>query len=200
MSKSLTSEFLDMKRQYDADNQLIAEMEKNPLTESQLTEMMNRGIDQYDTAKQLKRLQPVIADLRQRGLITADKKITFKEFQDQNPDALCIRGTTISQMKSDEYRQIKEYLQPKSVWPELDDRKYKRMAVYSDGDGGKVQHYTFNKNGETHQSGFGMSISTNSLPSPVSDADRQKFNDAEKQYKTARNDIKDIVKKLGING
>lgn len=206
MSKTLSSEFLKLKSVYDSENELVSQLEKKPLTESQVDEILKRGYSQVDGAKHLKLLQPLLEKLRAKELIVPDKPQTFDEFKTENKDSLCIKASTLQQMETPEYKALTEYLQPKSVWAELDERKYKHLAVYQNnpieavGQGGKaVIHYTYDKGDEYHHSGTGFMTSRERLRYPLDKDSQAKYSQATKLYREGRREVSRIFKELGLD-
>ena len=61
------SEFLEIKEQYDAETELVKQLEKKPLSNAQIIDMLTRGLDNEQSARQLKKFKNLLNDLRMRG-------------------------------------------------------------------------------------------------------------------------------------
>ena len=104
------SEFLEIKEQYDAETELVKQLEKKPLSNAQVIDMLTRGLDSEQSAKQLKKFKHLLNDLRSRGLIVEDRPQSFKEFEEANVGYICIRYSDYSQMTIAELRRFKDSL------------------------------------------------------------------------------------------
>ena len=81
-----TSELLQLKKQYDQENELLQELEKNPMSEGQLNDVLGRGRTALEFATIQKRLSPLLDELRERKLIVDDSPMSFEEFKKANPN------------------------------------------------------------------------------------------------------------------
>ena len=80
MDKTIT-EFLNLKDQYDAESELMRELEENPLTEGQVNDIMTRGFDEDDVYTNSNRFTGLVEELRKRGMIVNDNPLSFSEFK-----------------------------------------------------------------------------------------------------------------------
>ena len=57
MKTTELSEFLEIKEQYDAETELVKQLEKKPLSNAQIIDMLTRGLDNEQSARQLKKFK-----------------------------------------------------------------------------------------------------------------------------------------------
>jgi len=205
MGKTIMSEFLDRKHQYDAETELMQELEKKPMTEGQVKDLLSRGLNDYEQAKAYKRFEGLITDFRAKGLIIEDSPVTFTQFKKDNPGVIIFRQSTFYQMELGEYEAFKRALEPTNrsmltqpVHPKQW-KLYEDMPVQVSGQHSnrEIYHYRYNSNG-MKQTGYGFRITVHLLPSPVSREDEQKINAAKRLYAQARNEIAEVFNKLEI--
>ena len=70
------TEFLERKQLYDAESQLLQELDKKPMTEGQIKDMLTRGYSELETAKMSTRFEKLVIDLRARGLVVDDTPLS----------------------------------------------------------------------------------------------------------------------------
>ena len=63
MKTTELSEFLEIKEQYDAETELVKQLEKKPLSNAQIIDMLTRGLDNEQSARQLKKFKNLLNDL-----------------------------------------------------------------------------------------------------------------------------------------
>ena len=214
--KTATKELLELKNQYDEENDLIKALSDKPITEGQLNDMLTRGRSALQSAEIEKRLRVVLEDLRSREMIVPDAPLSFEEFEKNNPNIVCIRTSTMQQMEMVEYDRLGRVFKetPYSVVNIPSDRP-DGFKVYEDmprpdlvGQGGNaVQHYTMKKKGSSYQmdkSGGGfmcrpdlMLVDTTG-GNNISREDLDKFNKAKLIYQDARTRITRVFKRLGL--
>jgi hypothetical protein len=196
---TIVKEFLDLKKTSEAETELLEHLEKKPLTESQLNNILSAdSVEQQ--ARNRKKYGSLIGELRTKGMIVEDKKLSFGDFKKSNPGVMCIRSTTMQQMNANEYKSMREYFKSPSHPYGFDERKYKEMKVYDDlpEESRKVKHYSYFDGTETKKSGGGFMTKRNTLTYPFHDGDERKFNDAKKLYEQSRKEVKSIFDDLGV--
>ena len=104
--KTVTTEFLNHKRQYDAENELIAKLELNPMSKGQVIEMLSRGYTEYEQAQNNNKFAELVQQLEDRGLIVPDSKKSFDQFVSENPGILCLHQSSLQQMDIEEYEKF----------------------------------------------------------------------------------------------
>ena len=206
--RTVTTEFLEHKHRFDSENELIKQLEKKPMTEGEVKEMLSRGYIDLGWAKLNKRFSPLVDDLRQRGLIVPDAPLTFEKFKSNNPGLLSIRHSTLLQMEMQEYSDFRNTFVPsgQSMLTSQDKRKYPDFKVYEDFpldmDGqhkNKVQHYSYNQNGKHYVSGSGF-MTANVIHMNPGDENRYVwFTNAKNVYDRSRKELTAIFKELGVN-
>ena len=197
-------EFLAVKNKYDAETELVKQLEKKPLTEGQVIDMITRGYSELEIAERMDKFRNLISDLRTRGLIVADAPVSFKEFKEANAGIICMKSSTFAQMTITEYERFKSALRPENsdiLWRSAEVKSwklYEDMPLNIDGQYSSdyINHYRLN-NGKL--SGSGWNVQTSLLVSnPLSNDEEKRFNEASKLYKNARSEIKTIFKDLEI--
>ena len=208
-----TSELLQLKKQYDEENELLQALEKNPISEGQLNDILGRGRSSVEYATLSKRLRPLLDELRERKLIVQDSPMSFEEFKKANPKMICIHASSLQQMELREYELFSGSF--KRTYEQMvigfDSRNWQGFKVYQDlpmdviGQGFKaVQHYIYSENGREYESGTGFTARRPLLlvdvkgTGRISAEDRQKFNEAKKIYSRARKEIDSIFKQLDL--
>ena len=208
-----TSELLQLKKQYDEENELLQALEKNPISEGQLNDILGRGRSSVEYATLSKRLRPLLDELRERKLIVEDSPMSFKEFKKANPNMISIRASSLQQMELREYELFSKSFKRSNeqMIRGFDSRNWTGFKVYQDlpmdviGQGFKsVQHYIYSENGREYESGTGF-MAKNPLilvdvkgTGRISAEDRQKFNEAKKIYDRSRKEIDSIFKQLDL--
>jgi len=197
---TIVKEFLDLKKTQEAETELLEQLKKKPMTESQLTNILSADTIGQES-RNWKKYKPLIAELRSKGMIVEDKELSFSEFKEANPNVMCIRGSTMQQMNTDEYKTIRNYFKSPSHPYGFDERKYKSMKVYDDlpEESRKVKHYSYFDGTETKQSGGGFMTKRTTITYPFLEGDEQKFNDAKKLYEQSRKEVKSIFDDLGVS-
>ena len=209
-----TSELLQLKRQYDEENELLQELEKTPMSEGQLNDLLGRGRTELEFAQLSKRLEPMLNDLRERKLIVPDAPLSFESFKKANPKMVSIHASSLQCMEHNEYELFSRAFKRSNeqVVGNFDSREYVGFKVYQDmpmdvyGQGGKsVQPYSYSENGRTYHSGEGFITSqTNVLVNfdepgaNISADDKKKFNNAKAIYDNARKEIDSILRALNL--
>jgi len=209
-----TSELLELKKQYDQENELLQELEKNPMSEGQLNDVLGRGRSELEYATIQKRLSPLLDELRERKLIVEDSPMSFEEFKKANPKMVSIHASTLQQMELREYEVFSEKFKRSNeqMITGFDSRNWIGFKVYQDlpmdviGQGFKsVQHYIYHENGRKYVSGTGFTAGRLLMlvnvegTGGISAEDRQKFNAAEKIYDRSRKEIGAIFKELALD-
>ena len=202
MEKTVMTEFLERKQLYDAESQLLQELDKKPMTEGQIKDMLTRGYSELETAKMATRFEKLVIDLRARGLVVDDTPLSYSEFKKSNPGVICMRQSTFYQMQLDEYDRFKNALEPTNRSMLVSYQPTKQWKVYQDlpmdkqGQHGNdyVYHYKYGNK----LTGNGWKVVTNLLSSPLDIDDRSKVGNAENLYQQARNEIASIFKDLQI--
>ena len=205
---TLTTEFIKRKRQYEDENDLIAELEKNPMSLGQVKEMLTRGYSDYETAQAERRFATLIDDLYKRGLVVPDSPKSYDQFKKENPGLICIKRSTMQQMDIVEYDRFqKAFVNTKVplVGTSADQLKYKGYKVYDDipldlvGQAGNVvRHYSYIENGKKFTSGSGYLVRFEHLNLKDEPSKMKYFSEASRLYNKARNEIDDRFKKLGL--
>lgn len=209
-----TSELLQLKKQYEEENELLQALEKNPMSEGQLNDILGRGRSELEYANLEKRLRPLLDELRERKLIVEDRPMSFEEFKKANPKMVSIHASTLQQLELREYELFSERFKRsnESIVSGLDSRNWIGFKVYQDlpmdviGQGFKaVQPYMYVENGRKYISGAGF-MAKNPLMlvnvegnGRISAEDRQKFNEAEKIYDRSRKEIDSIFRELALD-
>jgi len=212
-----TSELLQLKKQYDEENELLQELEKNPISEGQLNDILGRGRSSVEYATLSKRLRPLLDELRERKLIVQDSPMSFGEFKKANPNMISIRASSLQQMELREYELFSGSFKRSNeqMVRGFDSRNWHGFKVYQDlpmdviGQGFKsVQHYIYSENGREYESGTGFTARRpivlvsykNAIDGlqRISAEDRQKFNEAKKIYDRSRKEIDSIFKQLDL--
>ena len=212
-----TSELLQLKKQYDEENELLQALEKNPISEGQLNDILGRGRSSVEYATLSKRLRPLLDELRERKLIVEDSPMSFGEFKKANPKMICIHASSLQQMELREYELFSGSF--KRTYEQMvigfDSRNWQGFKVYQDlpmdviGQGfSAVQHYIYSENGREYESGTGFTARRpivlvsykNAIDGlqRISAEDRQKFNEAKKIYDRSRKEIDSIFKQLDL--
>ena len=208
-----TSELLQLKKQYDEENELLQALEKNPISEGQLNDILGRGRSSVEYATLSKRLRPLLDELRERKLIVQDSPMSFGEFKKANPNMISIRASSLQQMELREYELFSGSFKRSNeqMVRGFDSRNWTGFKVYQDlpmdviGQGFKsVQPYIYSENGREYESGTGF-MAKNPLilvdvkgTGRISAEDRQKFNEAKKIYDRSRKEIDSIFKQLDL--
>jgi hypothetical protein len=188
-SQSGISQFMAEKNRFEEENEMIEQMNKNPMTESQVTEMLNRGRTTEEAAEAFLRLRGVFEQLRADGLIVPDPPVSFAQFVKDYPDHNIIKASWLQHLGTDEYEQF---------------RSAGAFKVFQDlPDGEKVQHYQYLEGNSWVETGKGMMIGLTTLTYPgfksEYDSDQKRLiREAKVQYKKARNDINTLFSKLGL--
>ena len=209
-----TSELLQLKKQYEEENELLQALEKNPMSEGQLNDILGRGRSELEYANLEKRLRPLLDELRERKLIVEDRPMSFEEFKKANPKMVSIHASTLQQLELREYELFSERFKRsnESIVSGFDSRNWIGFKVYQDlpmdviGQGFKaVQPYMYEENGRKYISGAGF-MAKNPLMlvnvegnGRISLEDRQKFNEAEKIYNRSRKEIDSIFRDLALD-
>ena len=209
-----TSELLQLKKQYEEENELLQALEKNPMSEGQLNDILGRGRSELEYANLEKRLRPLLDELRERKLIVEDRPMSFEEFKKANPKMVSIHASTLQQLELREYELFSERFKRsnESIVSGFDSRNWIGFKVYQDlpmdviGQGFKaVQPYMYEENGRKYISGAGF-MAKNPLMlvnvegnGRISLEDRQKFNEAEKIYNRSRKEIDSIFRELALD-
>ena len=202
MEKTVMTEFLERKQLYDAESQLLQELDKKPMTEGQIKDMLTRGYSELETAKMATRFEKLVIDLRARGLVVDDTPLSYSEFKKSNPGVICMRQSTFYQMQLDEYDRFKNALEPTNRSMLMSYQPTKQWKVYQDlpmdkqGQHGNdyVYHYKYGNK----LTGNGWKVVTNLLASATGVDARSKIGNAENLYQQARNEIASIFKDLQI--
>jgi len=202
MEKTVMTEFLERKQLYDAESQLLQELDKKPMTEGQIKDMLTRGYSELETAKMSTRFEKLVIDLRARGLVVDDTPLSYSEFKKSNPGVICMRQSTFYQMQLDEYDRFKNALEPTNRSMLVSHQPPKQWKVYQDlpmdkqGQHGNdyVYHYKYGNK----LTGNGWKVVTNLISSPLNIDDRSKVGNAENLYQQARNEIASIFNDLEI--
>ena len=202
MEKTVMTEFLERKQLYDAESQLLQELEKKPMTEGQIKDMLTRGYSDLETAKMSHRFEELVIDLRARGLVVDDTPLSYTEFKKVNPGVITMRQSTFYQMQLDEYDRFKNALEPTNRSMLVNYQPPKQWKVYEDlpmdkqGQHGTeyVYHYKYGNK----LTGNGWKVVTNLISSPLDVDDRSKVGNAERLYQQARNEIASIFNDLEI--
>jgi len=196
------NEFLTIKKQYDAESDLMAELEKKPLSEGQVKDMMTRGFNDVDGATNLKRFNSLIDVLKSKGLVVKDSPVSFEEYKKANVGSVVFKISTYRQMEIDELRRLKNHITPSHPFEQ--DRK-KQLALYDDspleviGQGGKnIIHYKYSQNGVVKITGSGWRTVLHLLPPNPTGDDLNKANASSRLYNDARAEIKIVFDELGI--
>ena len=195
------SEFLEIKEQYDAETELVKQLEKKPLSNAQVIDMLTRGLDSEQSARQLKKFKHLLNDLRSRGLIVEDRPLSFKEFEEANVGYICIRYSDYSQMTIAELRRFKDSL--KNANSMFSNSKAKGYKIYMNlpmdehGQGMKdyVRHFLY----KGKFSGTGWNVQINHLGQDISGDDEKAYNTASRIYADARKRIRDIFAELELD-
>ena len=208
------SELLQLKKQYDDDNKLLQALEKNPMSEGQLNDILGRGRSSLEFATIQKRLSPLLDELRERKLIVEDSPMSFEEFKKANPNMISIHASTLQQMELREYELFSQSFKRSNeqMISGEDSRNWTGFKVYQDlpmdviGQGFKaVQPYMYVQNGRKYTSGAGFTAKSPLMlinaqgTGRISAEDRQKFNEAEKIYDRSRKEIDSIFRDLALN-
>jgi len=208
------SELLQLKKQYDDDNKLLQALEKNPMSEGQLNDILGRGRTSLEFATIQKRLSPLLDELRERKLIVEDSPMSFEEFKKANPNMISIHASTLQQMELREYELFSQSFKRSNeqMISGEDSRNWTGFKVYQDlpmdviGQGFKaVQPYMYVQNGRKYTSGAGFTAKSPLMlinaqgTGRISAEDRQKFNEAEKIYDRSRKEIDSIFRDLALN-
>ena len=208
------SELLQLKKQYDDDNKLLQALEKNPMSEGQLNDILGRGRSSLEFATIQKRLSPLLDELRERKLIVEDSPMSFEEFKKANPNMICIHASSLQQMELREYESFSQSFKRSNeqMISGEDSRNWTGFKVYQDlpmdviGQGFKaVQPYMYVQNGRKYTSGAGFTAKSPLMlinaqgTGRISAEDRQKFNEAEKIYDRSRKEIDSIFRDLALN-
>jgi len=196
------TEFLERKQLYDAESQLLQELEKKPMTEGQIKDMLTRGYSELETAKMATRFEKLVIDLRARGLVVDDTPLSYSEFKKSNPGVICMRQSTFYQMQLDEYDRFKNALEPTNRSMLVSYQPTKQWKVYQDlpmdkqGQHGNdyVYHYKYGNK----LTGNGWKVVPNLLSSATGVDDRSKIGNAENLYQQARDEIASIFNDLEI--
>ena len=201
MKQTELSEFLDIKEQYDADTELVKQLEKKPLSNAQVIDMLTRGLDNEQSAKQLRKFKNLLNDLRSRGLIVEDRPQSFKEFEEANTGYICIRYSDYSQMTMAELRRFKDSLKDaNSMFSNAKAKGYKlymNLPMDEHGQGIKdyVRHFLY----KGKSSGKGWNVQINHLGQDISVEDEKAYNTASRIYADARKRIRDIFRELDLD-
>lgn len=213
--ESLTNEFLKIKKQYDDETDLMQQLEKKPISEGQLTDMLNRGRTDVEASALEKRLRPMLDDLRKRDMIVQDAPTSFADFKKANPNLVCIKASTLQQMEAVEYQTFSALFKKAGtdIFYKMRNVNYDGFRVYQDlpiespGQGfEKVRHYDYTKNkNEYFVSGRGFMIDNTlhrlNVPKGqinLTMEDQQVFSSAQRLYMDARKEIADIFKDLEL--
>jgi len=188
-SKPEVSLFLSEKKRFDEENAIINDLKKKPMTESQVSEMMERGRSPIESAEVKTRLRKVLDEMRNDGLIVSDTPATFSEYQSMYPDHNIIRASYLQQLSRNEYTQF---------------RVAGAFKVFQDlNENEKVIHYQYMKGLSWQQTGDGMSIGVKVLHYPEYKKSYTKeqlslISEAESRYKKDRQGIKALFDSLGL--
>jgi hypothetical protein len=206
--KTVTTEFLNHKRQYDAENELIAKLEANPMSKGQVIEMLSRGYTEYEQAQNNNKFAELVQQLEDRGLIVPDSKKSFDQFVSENPGILCLHQSSLQQMDIEEYEKFSNVFKYEYValhQTSKDQRRYKSYKIYNDMPldlvgqvGDWVRHYSYDKNGQTLTSGKGYLVRTEFIDLKTEPEKKKFFMEAERLYTKARNEIDDRFKRLNL--
>ena len=195
------SEFLEIKEQYDAETELVKQLEQKPLSNAQVIDMLTRGLDSEQSARQLKKFKHLLNDLRSRGLIVEDRPQSFKEFEEANVGYICIRYSDYSQMTIAELRRFKDSLKDaNSMFSNSKAKGYKiymNLPMDEHGQGMKdyVRHFLY----KGKFSGTGWNVQINHLGQDISGDDEKAYNTASRIYADARKRIRDIFAELELD-
>ena len=200
MKTTELSEFLEIKEQYDAETELVKQLEKKPLSNAQVIDMLTRGLDSEQSAKQLKKFKHLLNDLRMRGLIVEDRPQSFKEFEEANAGYICIRHSDMSQMTIAELRRFKDSL--KDAGQMFSNAKAKGYKLYKnlpmDEFGQREESYVRHYHYKGKSSGTGWNVQISHLGQDISGDDERAFNVASRIYADARKRIRDIFAELEL--
>ena len=202
MDQTIMTSFLNRKKQYDAESDLMKELENKPMSEGQVMDMLTRGFTDYEAATNKRYFEDLILEFKKQGLIVKDSSITFSQFKKDNPGVIVFRQSTFYQMELGEYERFRNALAPENkamlikraepiVWKLYEDMP---LDLFGQGYPDNVAHY---KHGNKI-TGYGWKVATNLLPSPLDRDDQQKINNAERIYAQARNEIAEVFNKLEI--
>ena len=195
------SEFLEIKEQYDAETELVKQLEKKPLSNAQVIDMLTRGLDNEQSAKQLRKFKHLLNDLRSRGLIVEDRPQSFKEFEEANVGYICIRYSDYSQMTIAELRRFKDSLKDaNSMFSNSKAKGYKiymNLPMDEHGQGMKdyVRHFLY----KGKFSGTGWNVQINHLGQDINGDDEKAYNTASRIYADARKRIRAIFAELELD-
>ncbi|MBT6937353.1 MAG: hypothetical protein HN982_07200 [Candidatus Marinimicrobia bacterium] len=188
-SKPEVSLFLSEKKRFDEENAIINDLKKRPMTESQVSEMVERGRSSVEVAEVKTRLRKVLDEMRNDGLIVPDTPATFTEFQSMYPDYNIIKASYLQQLSRNEYMQF---------------RNAGKFKVFQDlKENEKVIHYQYMKGLGWQQTGDGMTIKVKSLHYPEYSKKHSReqlalISEAESRYKRDRAGIKSLFDNLGL--
>ena len=212
--ESLTNEFLKIKKQYDDETDLLRQLEKKPISEGQLVDMLNRGRTDVEVSALEKRLRPMLDDLRKRDMIVQDAPTSFADFKKANPNLVCIKASTLQQMEAVEYQTFSALFKKAGtdIFYKMRNVNYDGFRVYQDlpiespGQGfEKVRHFVYTKNNKDFVSGRGFMIDNTlhrlNVPKGqinLTMEDQQVFSSAQRLYMDARKEIADIFKDLEL--
>ena len=195
------SEFLEIKEQYDAETELVKQLEKKPLSNAQVIDMLTRGLDNEQSAKQLRKFKHLLNDLRSRGLIVEDRPQSFKEFEEANVGYICVRYSDYSQMTIAELRRFKDSLKDaNSMFSNSKAKGYKiymNLPMDEHGQGMKdyVRHFLY----KGKFSGTGWNVQINHLGQDINGDDEKAYNTASRIYADARKRIRAIFAELELD-
>ena len=200
MKQTELQEFLSIKNQYDAETELVKQLEKKPLSNAQVIDMITRGLDREQSYRQLKKFNGLLNDLRMRGLIVEDRTQSYKEFSDANAGYICVKYSTFSQMTLPELRRFKDSLRDANSM--FSNAKAKGYKIYQnlpmDEFGQKEHQYVRHYLANGKQSGTGWNVQVSHLGQDISADDKRAFDVASRIYVSARKEIKAMFKQLEL--
>jgi len=188
-SQSDISQFMAEKNRFDEENEMIERLKSNPMTESQVQEMVKRGRTPGESAEAFLRLRSVFDQLRVDDLIVPDPPVSFAQFVKEYPDHNIIKSSWLQQLSISEYSQF---------------RSAGAFKVFQDlSDGEKVLHYQYLQGSLWKKTGDGMNIKVMTLNMPEFNSDytpdqKSLIANAESRYRKDRNDINTLFNKLGL--
>ena len=191
------TQIMEMRFQNQEEKDFLAELRKNPITETELREMMKSG------GTNTKHFFGLVTKLRKEGLIVPDVQQSFEEFEELNSSYICIKASTLAQMDREEFREIRLGSDPDRE-PGFQSSKSKgghEVRIYRDiAEGSKVVHYSYVENGVIVQTGSGMNVRVQSLRNQqVNDKLpihlSKLVNEAKAYYKKARKEVDSVLAK-----
>ena len=189
------SQLMEKRFQNREEQEFLAELKKDPITESELRQMMKDG--SYNN----KHSFGLINKLRKQGLIVPDEKQTFEEFEQLNSSYICIKASTLAQMEREEFREIRlgSDENRKEGFQSSSSPGGHEIRIFRDIDqGAKVIHYSYAENGFIEKTGSGMNVQIQSLRGQQVNGKLPNHlvklvREAKAYYQNARNEIEAIL-------